>query len=105
MATKSIRQPQSGLEIHRATFQSLASECGAMQCLLTHISQEAITDAFSHGEADPVDRDAIAKLKRQEWATSSHQQTLTTLLHGSNSLHQPSEHRFPPMAVPLAIIG
>ena len=105
MSAQAVGQTQGRFKIDGSPAGCLGPERCAIQGFLTHVGQESIAHTVRHREADPVHGDAVTELERRERCTAADQQSLAAELDLTNRLHQPREHRFPPVAVPLAIIG
>ena len=93
MATQTVTETQCRLEIHHSTEVRLPSQGGPAEGFLTDVSPKAITDSIGHGEANPINRNAVPEGQRSEGCTSIHEYTSTTTLDPPHRLHQTREHR------------
>ena len=73
MAPKSIAQPQGWLQVHAAAAIGFDAKRGASEGFLTDIRQKTVTAEVSHGETDPIHRNAVPERKRCERAAPINQ--------------------------------
>jgi hypothetical protein len=92
MATQAIAEAQGGLEVDGPTSLCLGSQGCSFEGFLADISAKSISAEFRHGEADPIDGNAVAECQGSKRCASLDHKAAGPPLQPTDGLNQSCEH-------------